>query len=107
MAETIDIPTVESAVDSLGSPQEIWDNLRLSLPKLEPSAQRASLQCFPSEFRLDFKSPCLFICAHSIGKCDLKFDEALHITVAAIKNTLHESFVQVGDHQCMLQHFEL
>ena len=42
-------------VEALAAPQEIWENMRLSLPKLEASAQRAALQCFPADYRLDYK----------------------------------------------------
>ena len=42
-------------VEALAAPQEIWENMRLALPKLEASAQRVALQCFPADYRLDYK----------------------------------------------------
>ena len=39
----------------------------------------------------------MYICGHAVGKCELKFDEALHIVSCALQNTLHESFVHAGD----------
>ena len=104
LSRSIAMDAVESAVDDAAapsaSPQEIWDNMRIALPKLDAGAQKSALACFPADFRLDFKAPCLFIASHSLGKCDLRFDEALHITMAALGGTLHESFVHVGDLQC-------
>ncbi len=93
-------PAAADAAAPSASPQEIWDNMRIALPKLDAGAQKSALSCFPADFRLDFKAPCLFIASHSLGKCELRFDEALHITMAALSGTLHESFVHVGDLQC-------
>lgn len=84
---------------------EIWDNMRNATPSLDKSKQKILTKWFPlNEFKCDFKAPILYISSNPM-QLDFQFEEGFAIAQGAIFETLHKSYVHVGNHPCILFNF--
>jgi len=72
-----------------------WDTLRKN--KLDKGAHKQATRIFPSDWRIEFKSPLLLISPPWQGKWDIKLEEAKQLVEATMRKELHKNFVYLSD----------
>lgn len=84
-----EIPTPPS------EPISWWDTLRKN--KLDKGAHKQATRIFPSDWRIEFKSPLLLISPPWQGKWDIKLEEAKQLVEATMRKEIHKNFVYLSD----------